>query len=94
MKLYHGETWELMHRRWGKLIKDFWPNADVYDISKVPDIYDCVKYDLQHNIKILRFNEAEDLHTLAKAMADIVIPQVTLSVSYWLEVKGYFLSIS
>jgi len=74
--LYHGETWELMQRRWGKLIKDFWLNADIYDISKIPDIYDCIKYDLQHNMKILRFNEAEDLHTFAKAMADIVIPQV------------------
>lgn len=76
MKLYHSESWELMQRRWSKLIKDFWPSNDVYDISKVPDIYDCIKYDLQHNMKILRFSEAEDLHALAKAMADIVIPQV------------------
>ena len=76
--LYHGETWELMQRRWGKLIKDFWHNADIYDISKIPDIYDCIKYDLQHNMKILRFNEAEDLHALAKAMADIVIPQASV----------------
>jgi len=76
MKLYHSESWELMQRRWGKLIKDFWPSDGVYDISKVPDIYDCIKYDLQHNMKILRFSEAEELHTLAKAMADIVIPQV------------------
>lgn len=76
MKLYHSESWELMMRRWGKLIKDFWPKNESYDISKIPDIYDCIKYDLQHNMKILRFNEAEELHTLAKAMADIVIPQV------------------
>ena len=69
-----------MQRRWGKLIKDFWPNCDVYDISKIPDIYDCIKYDLQHNMKILRFNEAEDLHTMAKAMADVVIPQVAACV--------------
>jgi len=80
MKLYHSESWELMQRRWGKLIKDFWPNADVYDISKIPDIFDCIKYDLQHNMKILRFNEAEELHAIAKAMADIVIPQVSLSL--------------
>jgi len=76
MKLYHGESWELMLRRWGKLIKDFLPGVDGYDISKVPDIYDCIKYDLQHNMKILRFSEAEELHAKAKAMADIVIPQV------------------
>ena len=78
--LYHGESWELMQRRWAKLIKDFWLNADVYDISKIPDIYDCIKYDLQHNMKILRFNEAEELHTLAKAMADIVIPQASVTM--------------
>ena len=77
MKLYHSESWELMQRRWGKLIKDFWPSDGVYDISKVPDIYDCIKFDLQHNMKILRFTEAEELHTLAKSMADIVIPQVS-----------------
>jgi len=82
MTLYHGESWELMQRRWGKLIKDFWLNADIYDISKIPDIYDCIKYDLQHNMKILRFNEAEELHTLAKAMADIVIPQASFSSSF------------
>ena len=63
-------------RRWGKLIKDFLAKDELYDISKIPDIYDCIKYDLQHNMKILRFTDAEELHTLAKAMADIVIPQV------------------
>jgi len=82
MILYHGESWELMQRRWGKLIKDFWLNSDIYDISKIPDIYDCIKYDLQHNMKILRFNEAEELHTLAKAMADIVIPQASVTLSF------------
>ena len=51
--LYHGETWELMARRWGKLEKDFKLRDDkespLFDISKIPDIYDCIKYDLQHN---------------------------------------------
>ena len=45
-------------------------------ILQVPDIYDCIKYDLQHNMKILRFPEGETLHALSKSMADIVIPQV------------------
>ena len=74
MKLYHSKSWELMMRRWGKLIKDFWPKNLTYDISKIPDIYDCIKYDLQHNMKVLRFSRADELHTLAKAMADIVYP--------------------
>ena len=76
MKLYHGESWELMIRRWFKLMKDFGMKNNQYDISKIPDIYDCIRYDLQHNMKTLRFTEAEELHAYAKAMADIVIPQV------------------
>jgi inositol hexakisphosphate/diphosphoinositol-pentakisphosphate kinase len=47
--LYHGETWELMGRRWGKIEKDFSTKNNTFDISKVPDIYDCIKYDLEHN---------------------------------------------
>lgn len=52
--LYHGETWELMARRWGKLEKDFRQRDNRYDISKIPDIYDCIKYDLQHNQAALK----------------------------------------
>ena len=52
MKLYHSESWELMIRRWGKLSEDFKLKNAQYDISKIPDIYDCIKYDLQHNIKV------------------------------------------
>ncbi|CAG0891852.1 unnamed protein product [Cyprideis torosa] len=73
--LYHGETWDLMSRRWGKLAKDFVGKSGEFDISKIPDIYDCIKYDLQHNQHVLRFSKALELHRLAKAMADIVIPQ-------------------
>ncbi|ELT90954.1 hypothetical protein CAPTEDRAFT_154121 [Capitella teleta] len=75
MRLYHNESWELMQRRWTKLVKDFRTKGPVFDISKIPDIYDCIKYDCQHNMKILRFKEAEELHFLSKAMADIVVPQ-------------------
>ena len=73
--LYHGETWELMARRWMKLERDFLGKSGVFDISKVPDIYDCVKYDLQHNRQVLISGHAEELYTYAKNMADVVIPQ-------------------
>ena len=73
--LYHGETWELMARRWMKLERDFLGKSGVFDISKVPDIYDCVKYDLQHNRQVLVSGRAEELYTYAKNMADVVIPQ-------------------
>lgn len=74
--LYHGETWDLMQRRWSKLEKDFKLKTGKFDISKVPDIYDCIKYDLQHNHHNLQFPHAEELYIYAKALADIVIPQV------------------
>ncbi|XP_011261530.1 inositol hexakisphosphate and diphosphoinositol-pentakisphosphate kinase 2 isoform X20 [Camponotus floridanus] len=73
--LYHGETWELMGRRWGKIEKDFCTKNKLFDISKIPDIYDCIKYDLQHNNHTLQFEHAEELYTYAKSLADIVIPQ-------------------
>ncbi|XP_014217552.1 inositol hexakisphosphate and diphosphoinositol-pentakisphosphate kinase 2 isoform X14 [Copidosoma floridanum] len=73
--LYHGETWELMGRRWGKIEKDFYTKQKRFDISKIPDIYDCIKYDLQHNNHTLQFEHAEELYIYSKYLADIVIPQ-------------------
>ncbi|XP_059094246.1 inositol hexakisphosphate and diphosphoinositol-pentakisphosphate kinase-like isoform X3 [Tigriopus californicus] len=73
--LYHGETWELMARRWSKLEKDFQNKSGLFDISKIPDIYDCIKYDLQHNRTVLQSDQAEKLYNYAQNMADVVIPQ-------------------
>ncbi|XP_066244855.1 inositol hexakisphosphate and diphosphoinositol-pentakisphosphate kinase isoform X3 [Euwallacea similis] len=73
--LYHGESWDLMYRRWGKIEKDFYTKNKTFDISKIPDIYDCIKYDLQHNQHTIQFEQAEELYVNAKYLADIVIPQ-------------------
>ncbi|KAM7339772.1 hypothetical protein ACRRTK_000387 [Alexandromys fortis] len=73
-KLYHSETLELMLRRWSKLEKDFKTKNGRYDISKIPDIYDCIKYDVQHNGS-LKLENTMELYRLSKALADIVIPQ-------------------
>lgn len=67
-----------MGRRWGKIEKDFCTKNKRFDISKIPDIYDCIKYDLQHNNHTLQFDHAEELYIYAKYLADIVIPQVTI----------------
>ncbi|XP_063842119.1 inositol hexakisphosphate and diphosphoinositol-pentakisphosphate kinase 2-like isoform X8 [Scylla paramamosain] len=75
LPLYHGESWELMQRRWAKLEKDFRTKNTKFDISKIPDIYDCIKYDLQHNNHTLQFEHAEELYKCAKYLADVVIPQ-------------------
>jgi len=65
-----------MVRRWAKLEKDFLTKSGVFDISKIPDIYDCIKYDLLHNKSILQLDQAEEMYTYAKNLADVVIPQV------------------
>ncbi|XP_056016009.1 inositol hexakisphosphate and diphosphoinositol-pentakisphosphate kinase 2-like isoform X4 [Ostrea edulis] len=75
LKLYHGESWELLIRRWAKLEKDFKMKDGRFDVSKIPDIYDCIKYDLQHNQKTIQYDGAKELFECSKALADIVIPQ-------------------
>ena len=58
-----------MQRRWAKLEKDFKIKPDKFDISKIPDVYDCIKYDLQHNQHTMQFQQAEELYNYAKALA-------------------------
>ncbi|XP_041753309.1 inositol hexakisphosphate and diphosphoinositol-pentakisphosphate kinase 2 isoform X6 [Coregonus clupeaformis] len=74
IQLYHSETLDLMLRRWAKLEKDFRMKNGRYNISKIPDIYDCIKYDVQHNSSLNLTNTME-IYRLSKALADIVIPQ-------------------
>uniref|UniRef100_H3ASV2 Inositol hexakisphosphate and diphosphoinositol-pentakisphosphate kinase n=1 Tax=Latimeria chalumnae TaxID=7897 RepID=H3ASV2_LATCH len=74
LQLYHSETLELMLQRWSKLERDFRMKSGRYDISKIPDIYDCVKYDVQHNSS-LKLEDTVELFKLSKALADIIIPQ-------------------
>ncbi|XP_037358258.1 inositol hexakisphosphate and diphosphoinositol-pentakisphosphate kinase 1 isoform X11 [Talpa occidentalis] len=74
LQLYHSETLELMLQRWSKLERDFRQKSGRYDISKIPDIYDCVKYDVQHN-GTLGLQGTAELLRLSKALADVVIPQ-------------------
>ncbi|KAM9377149.1 inositol hexakisphosphate and diphosphoinositol-pentakisphosphate kinase 1 isoform 2-T2 [Pholidichthys leucotaenia] len=74
LQLYHSETLELMLQRWSKLERDFRTKNGRYDISKIPDIYDCIKYDTQHNAS-LSLEDTLELFRLSRALADIVIPQ-------------------
>ncbi|XP_062328116.1 inositol hexakisphosphate and diphosphoinositol-pentakisphosphate kinase 2 isoform X2 [Osmerus eperlanus] len=74
LQLYHSETLELMLQRWSKLERDFRVKSGRYDISKIPDIYDCVKYDVQHNAT-LGLEDTLELFRLSRALADIIIPQ-------------------
>ncbi|XP_026123834.1 inositol hexakisphosphate and diphosphoinositol-pentakisphosphate kinase 2 isoform X3 [Carassius auratus] len=74
LQLYHSETLEMMLQRWSKLERDFRMKSGRYDISKIPDIYDCVKYDVQHNSS-LGLEDTLELFKLSRELANIVIPQ-------------------
>ncbi|XP_059391036.1 inositol hexakisphosphate and diphosphoinositol-pentakisphosphate kinase 2 isoform X4 [Carassius carassius] len=74
LQLYHSESLEMMLQRWSKLERDFRMKSGRYDISKIPDIYDCVKYDVQHNSS-LGLEDTLELFKLSRALANIVIPQ-------------------
>ncbi|OAE33561.1 hypothetical protein AXG93_2139s1140 [Marchantia polymorpha subsp. ruderalis] len=69
-----SEGFLLMFARWKKLERDvFNERKSRYDISKVPDIYDSVKYDLIHNAH-LALEKLEELYGVAKELADGIIP--------------------
>lgn len=70
-----GESLWLMCERWRKLSRDFYkPKKDTFDLSKVPDVYDCIKYDTVHNAG-LGLAGMHELYKLAKAFGDIVVSQ-------------------
>eukprot|EP00743_Colponemidia_sp_Colp-15_P002625 GILK01002844.1.p1 GENE.GILK01002844.1~~GILK01002844.1.p1 ORF type:complete len:1088 (+),score=205.37 GILK01002844.1:63-3326(+) len=69
------ETLFLMHERWKKLAKDFYhKKTHRFDISKIPDVYDCIKYDFLHNRDVCD-KVAYPLMECAQALADFICPQ-------------------
>ena len=64
----------LIYKRYVKLYKDFYDNKkQKFDISKIPDIYDNIKYDLIHNKQIIG-ETAFDLYKIVNNLADFVMP--------------------
>jgi len=70
-----GETYSLMSERWEKLYRDFYSvKKQQYDLSKIPDIYDCIKYDMLHNSHVgLKYGRA--LFDLAESYVTCYVPQ-------------------
>jgi len=74
-RLYQNESLDLMLERWAKLERDLKnKKKGSFDVSKIPDVYDSVKYDSQHNGN-LALPVMDELYETAKLLADIVIPQ-------------------
>ena len=71
---YNAEKVSIMFGRWVKLHRDFYSKKRGFDLSKVPDLYDCVKFDAIHNSRI-KLPSVPELFYIAKRLADFVIPQ-------------------
>jgi len=72
---YLNETIDLMYDRWDQINKDFFSKKhQQFDLTKVPDVYDMVRYDLLHNAH-LNLTGLEELHALSKALENCVVPQ-------------------
>lgn len=75
MPLYMGETFSLMFERWDKLYRDFYSaKKETFDLSKIPDVYDCIKYDLLHNAYV-SLKHGRDLLALVEAFASCYVAQ-------------------
>lgn len=76
IKLYKGETLLELTERWRLLHKKLYNEEfDKFDLSRVPDVHDNVRFDMLHNPHFGLTKTLEKLYTLAKLMADCVVPQ-------------------
>jgi len=76
IKLYKGETLLELTERWRLLhLKMYDEEKDLFDLSRVPDIHDNVRFDMLQNPHIGLTVTLGKLYTLAKNMADCVVPQ-------------------
>eukprot|EP00802_Teleaulax_amphioxeia_P000868 Tamp_00869.p1 GENE.Tamp_00869~~Tamp_00869.p1 ORF type:complete len:472 (+),score=150.05 Tamp_00869:2456-3871(+) len=75
LELDNGETLRLMHSRWEKLYTDLWSaKTEAFDMSKIPDIYDCCKYDAIHSQHSLGLTVLDEMYETARSLAEFVCP--------------------
>jgi inositol hexakisphosphate/diphosphoinositol-pentakisphosphate kinase len=76
IKLYKGETLLELTERWRLLhTKLYDEDIDEFDLSRVPDVHDNVRFDMLHNPHLGLTSTLRNLYNLAKIMADCVVPQ-------------------
>jgi inositol hexakisphosphate/diphosphoinositol-pentakisphosphate kinase len=76
VKLYKGETLLELTERWKFIHKRLYdPDEDLFDLSRIPDVHDNVRFDVLHNPHLGLSNTLEKMYELAKSMADCVVPQ-------------------
>ena len=76
IKLYKGETLLELTERWKLLQNKLYDDeSDTFDLSRVPDVHDNVRFDMLHNPHLGLTETLQKLYDLAKSMADCVVPQ-------------------
>ena len=69
-----GENMILIYKRWKKLADDFYDSdKDHFDITKVPDVYDNIKYDYIHN-RALFGDRGKALFEKVEALSNLITP--------------------
>lgn len=74
IQICEGELLSGMLDRWRKLYHEF-HQKDKFDTRKVPDIYDCIKYDYLHNQEQLKLETAAALYNAIRPLANFINPQ-------------------
>lgn len=69
------ETYGLMYDRWEKLFNDFYiKKTGLFDLTKIPDVFDMVRYDLIHNSS-LKLSGMKELLNLSTICESSIVPQ-------------------
>lgn len=76
VKLYKGETLLELTERWRNLYEKLYDEEkDMFDLSRIPDVHDNVRFDMLHNPHLGITPKLQKLYTLATDMAGCVVPQ-------------------
>jgi len=76
VKLYKGETLLELTERWRFIYERLYDTeTDTFDLTRIPDVLDNVRFDVLHNPNLCLTSTLHKLYSLAKAMADTVVPQ-------------------
>jgi len=77
-----GSNMYFLRSRWEKLVEDLYDvSENSFDTTKIPDVYDCIRYEMLHNISQFEPDFSDivqsimiPLHELSQRLSLIVIP--------------------